>query len=172
MSGLAATISLTSARMRAISPPAQWTSSFAVSPSTQLRSWRPARKASKRPWPSGSSPLTPINTAMRRGRPAPCANPADGQAAAAPPSMTIKRRRLIRSPRQRGSWCHCAGRPCRPIHSMTTSARARNVGEIVRPSAFAVFILISSSNFVGCSTGSCAGLAPFRILSTMEAARR
>ncbi len=37
---------------------------------------------------------------------------------------------------------------------------------IVRLSAFAVFRLITNSNFVGCSTGRSAGLVPLRILST------
>jgi len=39
-------------------------------------------------------------------------------------------------------------------------------GEIVRPNAFAVLRLISSSNLVGCSTGRSLGLEPFKILST------
>ena len=51
-------------------------------------------------------------------------------------------------------------------YSITSSVWASNVGEIVRPSAFAVFILISTGNLVGCSTGRSAGLAPLRILST------
>ena len=33
------------------------------------------------------------------------------------------------------------------------------------PSAFAVFMLMNNSNFVGCSTGSSPGLAPLNILS-------
>jgi hypothetical protein len=33
----------------------------------------------------------------------------------------------------------------------------------VRPSALAVFMLITSSNLVGCSTGRSAGLVPLRI---------
>src|SRR5215470_101692 len=37
-------------------------------------------------------------------------------------------------------------------------------GGIVRPSAVAVLRLIISSNFVGCSTGRPAGLAPFQNL--------
>ena len=40
------------------------------------------------------------------------------------------------------------------------------------PICFAVFRLITSSNFVGCSTGMLAGLVPLRILSTIHAARR
>ena len=54
---------------------------------------------------------------------------------------------------------------------MTFSARMSTIGGIVKPSALAVFKLIISSNFVGCSTGRSAGLAPFRILSTKTAAR-
>ena len=34
------------------------------------------------------------------------------------------------------------------------------------PICFAVFRLITNSNFIGCSTGRSAGLAPFRIRST------
>jgi hypothetical protein len=51
-------------------------------------------------------------------------------------------------------------------HWMTSSARASTEGGIVRPSAFAVRRLMTSSNFVGCSTGRSAGLAPLRILAT------
>jgi hypothetical protein len=36
----------------------------------------------------------------------------------------------------------------------------------VSPSALAVLRLITSSNFVGCSTGRSAGRAPFRMRST------
>src|SRR5437763_13834183 len=45
-------------------------------------------------------------------------------------------------------------------HSITSSARARIDGGIVRPSARAVFRLMTNSNLVGCSTGRSAGLAP------------
>ena len=58
------------------------------------------------------------------------------------------------------------------IYSITWSARSSNVCGIVRPSAFAVLRLISSSNFVGCSIGRSPGLAPLRIRSTYDAARR
>src|SRR5215467_12403914 len=44
--------------------------------------------------------------------------------------------------------------------------RRRTVGGIVKPSAFAVFILITRLSFVGCATGKSDGLAPFRILAT------
>jgi hypothetical protein len=50
-------------------------------------------------------------------------------------------------------------------HSITRSARSKSDGGIVRPSAVAVFRLITSSNFVGRSTGRSAGFAPLRILS-------
>src|SRR5215471_6395063 len=53
-----------------------------------------------------------------------------------------------------------------PTHSMTSSARARSDGGIVRPRALAVLRLITSSNLLGCSIGTSAGLAPLRILST------
>jgi hypothetical protein len=51
-------------------------------------------------------------------------------------------------------------------HLITLSARASTLGGIVRPICLAAFKLIANSNFVGCSTGKSAGLAPFRILST------
>jgi hypothetical protein len=55
------------------------------------------------------------------------------------------------------------GNPKAATHSITWSARARSGSGIVRPSAFAVFRLMTSSNFVGCWTGRSAGLAPLRI---------
>src|SRR5262249_48649731 len=58
-----------------------------------------------------------------------------------------------------------------PSHLITFSARMSTIGGIVRPRALAVFRLITNSNFVGCSTGRSAGLAPLRILSTYQAAR-
>src|SRR3989442_14948562 len=54
-----------------------------------------------------------------------------------------------------------------PVHHwMISSARTKIDCGMVSPSDFAVFMLMTSSNFVGCSTGRSAGLAPFRILST------
>src|SRR5262245_61513490 len=53
-----------------------------------------------------------------------------------------------------------------PAYLMTSSACKRTDAGIVRPRALAVLRLMISSNFVGCSTGRSAGLAPFRILST------
>ena len=51
-------------------------------------------------------------------------------------------------------------------HLITLSARASTFGGIVTPICLAALRLITSSNFVGCSTGRSAGFAPFRILST------
>src|SRR5262245_47530181 len=56
-------------------------------------------------------------------------------------------------------------------HSITLSARARRVGEISRPSVFAILRLMISLNLVGCWAGKSAGLVPLRILSTKPAAR-
>ena len=57
-------------------------------------------------------------------------------------------------------------------HLITLSARVSTFGGIVRPICFAVFRLMINSNFLGCSTGRSAGLAPFKILSTYTATRR
>jgi hypothetical protein len=48
-------------------------------------------------------------------------------------------------------------------HSITSSARARIEGGIVRPKAFAVLRLTTSSKLVDCWTGRSAGLAPLSI---------
>src|SRR5215831_16376033 len=61
---------------------------------------------------------------------------------------------------------HLQQNPCEGDYSMTSSARASNVGGIVRPSALAVLRLMASSNVVGCCTGRSAGLAPVKILCT------
>ena len=58
------------------------------------------------------------------------------------------------------------GMPSALSHWMISSARTSTDGGIVRPSALAVFRLMTSSNLIGCWTGRSAGLAPFRILST------
>jgi acetyl esterase/lipase len=49
--------------------------------------------------------------------------------------------------------------------SINSSASERNDAGIVKPSVFAVFRLITSSNFVDCSTGRSAAFAPLRILA-------
>jgi hypothetical protein len=51
-------------------------------------------------------------------------------------------------------------------HSITSSARVSNSGGIVRPSAFAVLRLITSSTLVLCWIGRSASFAPLRIFST------
>ena len=51
-------------------------------------------------------------------------------------------------------------------YSTIRSARSSNDGGMVSPSAFAVLRLMTNWNFVGCSTGSSAGFAPLRSLST------
>ena len=82
-----------------------------------------------------------------------------------PDSVELSRLRL-------DTWCRSEqaegpGQPGSPVHyRMTSSARASTAGGIVNPSALAVFRLMTSSYFVGCSTGRSAGLAPLRILST------
>ena len=55
------------------------------------------------------------------------------------------------------------------LHSITSSARASNVGAISKPMALAVLRLTISSNFVGCSTGRSSGLAPRRTLASIRA---
>src|SRR5829696_5973279 len=57
-------------------------------------------------------------------------------------------------------------------HSITSSGRARRVGEIVRSSALAVLRLMIIWNLVGCVIGRSPGRAPFRMRSTYSAARR
>src|ERR1700730_2508011 len=52
------------------------------------------------------------------------------------------------------------------LYSITSSALASSDGGTVRPSALAVFRLMVKSNFVGCTTGSSAGVSPFRIRPT------
>src|SRR5262249_38755486 len=66
---------------------------------------------------------------------------------------------------------HCDKRS--PVHHwMISSARTRMDCGIVRPRAFAVLRLITSSYVISCLTCSRAVLPPFRILSTYAAARR
>src|SRR6516164_7378473 len=49
-----------------------------------------------------------------------------------------------------------------PHHSMTSSARASKDCGTVSPRALAVLRLMTSSNFVGCTTGRSPGIAPLR----------
>src|SRR5262249_33873381 len=48
-------------------------------------------------------------------------------------------------------------------YSITSSARASNVGGTTRPSAFAVFRLMTSSKREACTTGRSAGFSPLRM---------
>src|SRR4026207_1700051 len=66
--------------------------------------------------------------------------------------------------RQHDSYCLTFNCP----HLITRSALASTFGGIARPICLAVFKLITSSNLFGCSTGRSAGLAPFRVLSTLK----
>src|SRR5215470_13211014 len=52
------------------------------------------------------------------------------------------------------------------VHSITSSARASTVAGTSRPSALAVFRLITSSYLVGACTGRSAGFSPLRMRST------
>jgi hypothetical protein len=51
-------------------------------------------------------------------------------------------------------------------YSITSSARESSVAGTSRPNAFAVLRLITSLNFVDCTTGRSAGLVPLRIRPT------
>src|SRR5215831_15398586 len=62
--------------------------------------------------------------------------------------------------------------PPSSYYLITLSTLASTFGGIVRPICLAALRLMINSNFVGCSTGRLAGLAPFKILSTYVAARR
>src|SRR5262249_48646791 len=53
-----------------------------------------------------------------------------------------------------------------PHHSITSSARASSCGGTARPSARAVFRLITVSYLVGCCTRRSAGFSPLRMRST------
>src|SRR5262249_46231202 len=57
-------------------------------------------------------------------------------------------------------------------YSITSSARASSEGGMVRPMALAVLRLMTSSNFVGCSTGSSAAFTPRSRRSTSKPAHR
>jgi len=48
-------------------------------------------------------------------------------------------------------------------YSITSSAIARRLGGIVRPSDFAALRLITNRNLVGCTTGRSIGFVPLRI---------
>jgi hypothetical protein len=53
-----------------------------------------------------------------------------------------------------------------PPYSITSSARVRIAGGMSMPSSFAVLRLTTSSNLVGCTTGSSEGFSPLRMRPT------
>src|SRR5262249_14741229 len=73
--------------------------------------------------------------------------------------------RLLRARRERagGRGAEEGDELATAAHSITSSAMASTPGGIVRPSAFAVLRLITSSNLVGCTTGRSAGFVPLRM---------
>src|SRR5260370_1175262 len=78
-----------------------------------------------------------------------------------------RQRRLLRPRRERPRGRaaeQCDERAA--VHSITSSARAMNVGVSSSPSAIAVLRLTASSNLTGCSTGRSAGLVPCKNLCT------
>src|SRR5262249_21344926 len=79
-----------------------------------------------------------------------------------------RHRPLLRTRRERPR-CGRAAEECdelATVHSITSSARASSVSGTVRPRAFAVCELITSSNLFGVCTGSSPGLVPRRMRST------
>src|SRR5829696_6715944 len=69
-------------------------------------------------------------------------------------------------PRERRQGSRAASNEYPSPHSITSSARARKVGGIVRPSALAAFRLTTSSYLEGACTGRSAGRSPFKMRST------
>src|SRR5262245_7291929 len=78
--------------------------------------------------------------------------------------------------RARRDWPSCRAAEQRdelaPLHSITSSARASRLSGTLRPSAFAVLRLSTSSYLVGACTGRSAGFSPLRMRSTYDATRR
>src|SRR5262245_19119086 len=82
--------------------------------------------------------------------------------------LTRSANRLLRL-RPNGPHRRCASEErdelaaCR--HSITSSASESRLSEILTPSVFAVFMLITSSNLTTCCTGKSAGFAPLIMLA-------
>src|SRR5262245_11410834 len=77
--------------------------------------------------------------------------------------------RLLRARRERPSNCRAAEQRdelAAAAHSITSSARPSSGSGTVRPSALAVFRLITSSYLFGACTGRSAGFSPLRMRST------
>ena len=78
------------------------------------------------------------------------------------PLYPQKRTLVVRS----AMFAKCQKRTSDHTYSITSSAVASRDWGIVRPSSLAVLRLMTNSNFVGCSTGRSAGLAPLKMRST------
>src|SRR5262249_46787115 len=76
-----------------------------------------------------------------------------------------RHRRLLRPRRERPHHCRAAEQRDEraTLHSITSSARARNDSGIVSPSALAVLRLMTNSTFVTCCTGRSAAFSPLRM---------
>src|SRR6516165_11580697 len=75
-------------------------------------------------------------------------------------------RRLLRARSERPRGCAAEERDeLAALHSITSSASVSRLSEILSPSVFAVFKLITSSNLVGCRTGRSTGYGPLRIVA-------
>src|SRR5262249_54500930 len=85
-----------------------------------------------------------------------------------PPPHAAPPRRLLCARRERPRGRRAAEQrdELAPSHSITSSARASNVVGTSRPSALAVFRLITNSYLVGACTGRSAGFSPLRMRST------
>src|SRR6478672_11087577 len=85
---------------------------------------------------------------------------------AIPPKADIDGRyRHVRFCQKRTS-AHPKGRGMKQPYSITSSARASNADGTVRPRAFAVFRLMTSSYLLGACTGISLGFSPLRMRST------
>jgi hypothetical protein len=110
-------------------------------------------------WPSSSGPCP---SRARRGRGPPVVEPLAHRLHLGGHGLAARvEQREAEGGGQEGAASGGVGR-----HSMTWSARPSSDWGIVSLSALAVLRLMTNSNFVGCSTGRSAGLAPLRILST------
>jgi hypothetical protein len=172
------------ARPRDSSPPrSPARGAFPRGPSIGVRGARPGQPAPPRKGNrSGTStpPVAPQRRGAQQGAPHQCQQ---GTSAGPSPDHLIR-------PQQQRLWnrqakdlgclqidhklelCSLPLRPASTLsgryiaHRITSSARPSTDGGIVRPKTLAVLRLITSSNFVGCSTGMSPGFAPLRILST------
>ena len=103
-----------------------------------------------------------------RPRLSPATNDAEVSRERAVKKSNHRHRRLLRARRERPRDRRAAEQrdELAPFHSITSSARASRVGGTSRPSALAVFRLMTSSYLVGACTGRSAGFSPLRMRST------